>query len=225
MFRSNFDDFYGPVYHQSKQSWEPDPYDWVLPPNKPTLFGTHFLSFHIYTAGKCFGQILTTFSGSSTTRVEKVENEARWLGFVPKTYPHFLGSILSVSRQYRCNIFWSNFDGFSRPELHRSSQSWKPSPYDSVLNPKHTHTFSGLGTTRAGPKQAQLKLGPDDSALHPKHTHTICGTVLIVSHQYDWNMFRSNFDDFFRHGHDRSRKSWKRGLDNSALCLKYTHTF
>jgi len=61
-------------------------------------------------------------------------------------------------------MFRTNFDHFSWPRYHRSRQSWKS--------------------------------GPDDSVLEPKHTHTFYDTILIVSRQYIWKMFRSKFDYF-----------------------------
>jgi len=57
----------------------------------PTLFGIQFLSFSISTAKKMFRSNLNDFSGPGTTEQEKLKTGPRWLGWAPKTYPHFLG--------------------------------------------------------------------------------------------------------------------------------------
>jgi len=49
---------------------------------------------------------------------------------------------------------------------------------------------------RAPLAEPKLKTESYDYLWHPKHTHTVCGAVLILSHQYSWKMFRSNFDKF-----------------------------
>jgi len=54
--------------------------------------------------------------------------------------------------------------------------------------------FWPLFRDRGSRKSRELDL--DDSVLHPKQTHTFLDAILIVSRQYGWKMFQSNFDDF-----------------------------
>jgi len=89
----------------------------------PTLFRVQFVLFHVNTAEKCFGLILTTFPSSDTIGAGKVESEAWWLDFSPKTYPNCLGSVLIISCPYGWKTFRSNFEVFSRVVHHRSRPS------------------------------------------------------------------------------------------------------
>jgi len=58
----------------------------------------------------------------------------------------------------------------------------------------------------------------------PKTSHTFWGAILIVSHQYDKKIFRSNFDDFSGAGHNRHCQSWKSDPDDYVWHPKHTHT-
>jgi len=81
MFRSNFDDFSGPGYHQSKPGEgkvdNRAQMTRFCNRNIPRQFRVQFLSFVISVVENCFGRVLTTFSGPSPTRVGKVENRDR----------------------------------------------------------------------------------------------------------------------------------------------------
>jgi len=62
----------------------------------------------------------------------------------------------------------------------------------------------------------------DDSVLHPKHTHNVWREVLIVSRQYDWKIFWSNFDDFFGSGNHQSSKKLKPSTGTYPQCLEFS---
>jgi len=79
--------------------------------NIPTLFGLKFLSSVVSIAENCFGRVMTTFSGSSPTRVGKVENRAWMTQFAPETYPH--------------NLWWYSY-GFESVQLKNvSAEFWR----------------------------------------------------------------------------------------------------
>ena len=119
MFQSNFDDFFGPEYHHSKQSWKSGPDDCFDNRNIPTLFGTHFLSFLIRSGKDGLRQIFTTFSGPGKTEKEKLKTGPRWLGWAPETYQLFLGCNfyrLASVRQKNVSVeFWRLFRCWSQP--------------------------------------------------------------------------------------------------------------
>jgi len=87
MFRSSFDDFSGLGAFKGRKVENGAKMTQFSARNIPTLFEVQFLSFPINTAKKCFGWILTT----------KLKIGPEWLGFAPKTYPHYL----------RCNFYRS----------------------------------------------------------------------------------------------------------------------
>ena len=64
------------------------------------------------------------------------------------------------------------------------------------------------------------KPGPNESILHPKHTHNFWGAVVIVSCQYSWKMYQSNFSDFFVSGHHRNRPR-ARKVKNRAQMTRF----
>jgi len=121
---------------------------WFSARNILTLFRVQLLSFPISTAKQCFGRLLKTFPGPGTsgagTKEAKLITEPEWPVFAPETYPHCLGAVLMIFGHYSWKMFQSTFDVFSRPGYHRSTQSWKSGPNDSVLHPKHTHTVWGV---------------------------------------------------------------------------------
>jgi len=60
--------------------------------NIPTLFGTHFLSFLIRRAEKCFRQILTTFSGWAQPLQAELKIGPGWLSFDSRNIPPLFGT-------------------------------------------------------------------------------------------------------------------------------------
>jgi len=82
-------------------------------------------------------------------------------------------------------------------------------------------TFLGSGNPEQSRSRQSWRSRADDLVLHQ---NTVWGAFLIVCLQYDWKMFRSNFNDFFGPEHHRSRQSWKSGQDDSVMHPKHTHT-
>jgi len=165
---------------------------------------------------------------------EQVRSRESWksgpddLVFHPEPSHTVWNVVLIVSRHYTEKMFRSNFNNISKLGHHRSRQSWKRGPDDSILHPRHTHTvwcailiisrcygwkcfcqvftnFSGPHTTRAGPEKTKLKTGPNDLVLYHKHTYTIWGAVLILSRRYNFKLYQTNFDDFCKTEHHRIR--------------------
>jgi len=70
-----------------------------------------------------------------------VENQAPMTQFFTRNLATLVGmqflSFLAITSE---KMFRSNFDNFSKPGHHRSKQSWKQGPDDSILHPRHTHT-------------------------------------------------------------------------------------
>jgi len=88
--------------------------------------------------------------------------------------------------------------------------------------------FSQILTTFPGPntvislKQVKLKQSPNESILHPKHTCTVWTAVHIVSLQYSWKMFRSNFDDFSGSEHHRNSPGASKVEKRAGMTPFYT---
>ena len=75
------------------------------------------------------------------------------------------------------------------------------------------------------PEQENLKTGRDDSVLYSKNTFTVYSAIPIVSRQYGWKIFRSNFDYFSESGNHQRRTSWKPGTHYSVLHLNIATMF
>ena len=144
MFGSNFDDFSRPRTIGARKVKNGPGWLGFDTRNVRTVFGTYVLSFPILTTENGLRQIFTTFSGPGTTGLEKLKRGPRWLGLVPETYLTFWDAVLIVSYQYGKKMFRSNFDDFSRPGYHRSSESWKSGPDDYISHPKPTDAVCGV---------------------------------------------------------------------------------
>jgi len=94
--------------------------------NIPTMFGLQFLLFFINTTEKCFGQILTTFLGSDTTRKglqqTKLKTGSGWIRFAPEIYPQCLGHILLFRVSTTKNCFGQIFTTISGTDIIRASK-------------------------------------------------------------------------------------------------------
>jgi len=93
------------------------------PKTYPHYSGHSSYHFAISTAEKCFGRILTTFLGLSTTGVIKFENRAWMTQFWQPKYPHYLGRISSRFLFLRVKTvldkFLRLFRARARPELEK----------------------------------------------------------------------------------------------------------
>jgi len=120
MFLSNFIDFSGPRYHQSRLSLKPDSNDLVFhPKHTHGVCGITLIVSRQYD-WKCLGQILTTFLGPDTTVAGKFENRTRMTILQPKHTNKAYVVVLIISRQLGCKIFRLNFNKFSWPEHHKN---------------------------------------------------------------------------------------------------------
>jgi len=134
--------------------------------NIPTLCKGQFLSFPISTK-KNFGRILTTFPGPGISSAAKVENEALITTFGTwNTYSLWYSFYCFPS--VRLKNVWVEFWWLFGPGLHRSTQSWKSVPDDSVLTPEtYPHylgriscRFSSLRLKSASNKFSRLFRAP-----------------------------------------------------------------
>jgi len=116
--------------------------------NIPTLFGTHFLSFPISTAEKCFDRTLTTLSSPGTTGACKVENWAQMTRFWHPKHTHPIwDAFLVVSHSYVW--IWSrrNFHDFFGLGHYRSTKRWKKGQITRFSAPNIPH-FLGCNSYR-----------------------------------------------------------------------------
>jgi len=144
---------------------------------------------------KYLGRILTTYPGPESTRSGNAQNRARMTWFCTRNLPTLFGvHFLSFPVSTAENVL---------VEFWWLLWVWTP-------------------PVQAWSKQS-WKPGPNDFVLHLKHIHNVWGAVLIVSPQYGWELFQSNFDDFFGPRKQHSRKSWKPGTNDLVLHSKHTH--
>jgi len=127
---------------------------------------------------------LTTFSGAWYHRSKESWKSSPCDSVLHPKHTHIVrDTLLIISDQYGRKMFWSNIDNFVEPGDHRSMQSWKLGPDDSVLAPKTyppylgriscrfsfvrvnmvSEKFSRLFRARALPKHEKMKKGPDNS--------------------------------------------------------------
>jgi len=111
--------------------------------NIPTQFLVQCLLFPVSTIEKCFGRILTTFSGLVSPKQDKLVTGPGLPDFAIQTYSYYLGCTLYRLSSLQWKMFRLNFIDFLRPEHCQSKQSWKSGSDDFVLHPKHTHTVCG----------------------------------------------------------------------------------
>jgi len=150
------------------------------PENIPTMFGVQFLSFPVSTTEKYFDQTLMTFPGPDTTltSLEQAKLKSRPINFNDSVlHPKHTHNVWVPVLIVFCQYSWKIFRSY----------------FDG---------FSGLGNRQS---RKSWLLGTYDSVLDSIHTHNVWGSVLTVSCQYGWKIFRSNFDDFLGPGKHQSR--------------------
>jgi len=197
------------------------------------------------TVKKCFCRILTTFPGLATIGTGKVENRACMTWFCTRMLPTLFGTqFLSLPIGMTEKCFGPILTTFSSPgttgatKVENGVQMTTFGTRNILTQfvvqllsfPVSTvkRCFGWILMTFPGPRYHQSrqswKPDPFDLVLHWKLTHTIWDAVPIISHQYDWKMFRSNFDNFSEPRYHRCRQSWKPGLYDLVLHLNLTHT-
>jgi len=211
--------------------------------NISTLFGVQFLSFAISMAEKCFGRILTTFSGPSPTEHPKLKTGPKSFWFAPETYRDGLWCnsyrFLSVRLKNVSVIFWRLFQARvplqqAKVEIGLGWLRFAPVTYPhyfgnnfyrfpSVWLKNVSVEFWRLLRTWVSPQQAKLKIGPIWLGLaleiHPHYLTCISYRLVLV-----WlKNVLVKFCWLLRTQVPPRRQSWKLGLYDSVLQRKYTH--
>ena len=170
-----------------------------------------------------------TFSGLESTRAGKVENFAQMTWFCIRNIPtlfvvQFLSSLVSMAEKYFSRIFMT-FPDLDTIETGLKEAKLKIGPrwlcFASETYPQCLGCIS-YHFPSVRPKNILIKFwrlfwalkAPEQQKMKIRHrwlgftseTYPHClGAVLIVSSQYGWKMFQSNFDNFSGIGLHRNR--------------------
>jgi len=160
-----------------------------------------------------------TFWGPRTTEEEKLKTGSRWLGWAPKTYPHFLGCksyrFASVRQKNISIEFWRLLRGWAQPaqpELKTGPRWLRLAPqtyphnfwysfyrFSSVTLKNNSVEFCRLFGPRCHRGGKSWKSSPYDSVFHPQHISILRDAILIalrsvrlknVSNEF-WRLFRA----------------------------------
>jgi len=202
MFRLNINDFSGPQYHQSRQSWKSGLYDLVLHSKLTHTIlwrsSYYFLAVRLKNVSVEFWRLFRT---RDLLGLAKLKIDPRWLGSAAKTYWHF-----SRYNSYRFpsvrlkNVlveFWRLFRARALPVqsklkmgstwLHLAPETYSVCSAVLIVSCQYGWKMFRLNINdfswpRYHLSRESWKPGPYDSILHSKLTHTIWDAILIVSH-------------------------------------------